>query len=48
MKELAEIMNLTPGGYSSCRRSLKARLANDRAFKSRIKKVKNKLDDVKC
>lgn len=48
LTELSEKLNLTVGGYSSCRRSIRKKLLKDKKLNTRFNKLKNKLDNVKC
>ena len=48
LTELSEKLNLTVGGYSSCRRSIRKKLLKDKKLNIRFNKLKNKLDNVKC
>jgi len=48
LKELGEMMNLSAGGYSSCRRAIQASLFKNKSFNMRMEKLKTKLDNVKC
>jgi hypothetical protein len=41
------MLNLSMGGYSSCRRSTRVRLSRDKEFNVRLKELKIKLDNVK-
>ena len=48
LTELSAMLNLSLGGYSSCRRSTGVRLSRDKEFNVRLKELKIKLDNVKC
>jgi len=48
LTELSEKLNLTIGGYSSCRRSIRKKLLEDKKIKMRFNRLKTKLDNVKC
>jgi hypothetical protein len=48
LTELSTMLNLSMGDYSSCRRSIRARLSIEKEFNVRFKELKTKLDNVKC
>jgi hypothetical protein len=48
LTELSTKLNLSMGGYSSCRRSIRARLSIEKEFHVRFKELKTKVDNVKC
>ena len=47
LTELAKMLNLSMGGYASCRSAIKTRLAKDKRFKLQFKKLKLNLGNVK-
>ena len=47
LTELAEMLNLSMGGYASCRSAIKSRLSKDKRLNLQFKKLKSKLGNVK-
>ncbi len=47
LTELSTKLNLSMGGYSSCRHSIKIKLSKDKEFNARLQEVKIKLGNVK-
>jgi REP element-mobilizing transposase RayT len=48
LTELAEKLNLSIGGYSSCRRLIRTELAKNKKIKKRFNELNSKLGNVKC
>jgi REP-associated tyrosine transposase len=48
LSKLANTLNLSVGGYSSCRRAVKIKIEKTKAFTYRINEIKRIIENVKC